>query len=239
MSAPRKSPGTEYANWVLHRQPADQIADHKFSIWSGERPVVLVNEVPGEEGALAYIVSVLNGAESDKEAVKLAYVKRWRTIVKLPAKYADEIVEALRVPDDAQQPTPTELEAACCKGLAPESECACMTPDWKARLSPDTTVASSTDRAIADETWVTNNPDGSISLDAYAGKSRDELKDRCSELLMALEDWRFTAVSAATDGGNTIENVREPYRSKIAQVIEAYSDGDETPVSSKNRGADQ
>lgn len=26
---------------------------------------------------------------------KLVYVKRWRTIVKLPAKYADEIVEAL------------------------------------------------------------------------------------------------------------------------------------------------
>lgn len=47
----------------------------------------------------------------------------------------------------AQQPTPTELEAACCKGLAPESECACMTPDWKARLSPDATVVSSTERA--------------------------------------------------------------------------------------------
>jgi hypothetical protein len=30
------------------------------------------------------------------EATKLVYIKRWRTIVKLPAKYADEIVEALR-----------------------------------------------------------------------------------------------------------------------------------------------
>ncbi len=36
--------------------------------------------------------------EPDSEAIKLVYVKRWRTIVKLPAKYADEIVEALRAP---------------------------------------------------------------------------------------------------------------------------------------------
>lgn len=53
----------EYANWVLHRQPADQVADHKFSIWSGEHPVILANEVPGEEGALAHIIDVLNGTQ--------------------------------------------------------------------------------------------------------------------------------------------------------------------------------
>jgi hypothetical protein len=42
-----------------------------------------------------------SSAESTDDT-KLVYVKRWRTLVKLPAKYADEIVQALRVPDDAQ-----------------------------------------------------------------------------------------------------------------------------------------
>lgn len=32
------------------------------------------------------------------DEVKFVYVKRWRTIVMLPAKYADEIVDALRSP---------------------------------------------------------------------------------------------------------------------------------------------
>jgi hypothetical protein len=32
----------------------------------------------------------------------MVYVKRWRTLVRLPAKYADEIVAALRIPDAAQ-----------------------------------------------------------------------------------------------------------------------------------------
>ena len=41
--------------------------------------------------------------------VKLTYIKRWRTIVPLPAKYADEIVEALRTPPQpAQAPVVTE-----------------------------------------------------------------------------------------------------------------------------------
>lgn len=43
----------------------------------------------------------LDAAEDD---IKLAYVKRWRTIVKLPAKYADEIVEALRSTAQASLP---------------------------------------------------------------------------------------------------------------------------------------
>lgn len=36
------------------------------------------------------------GAGEREEKTKLAYVKRWRTIVRLPEQYADEIVEALR-----------------------------------------------------------------------------------------------------------------------------------------------
>jgi hypothetical protein len=31
---------------------------------------------------------------------------------------------------------------------------------------------------------------------------------------------------AATEGSNTLENIREPYRAKIAALIEAYSDDD-------------
>ena len=33
---------------------------------------------------------------------KLVYVKRWRTLVQLPSKYANEIVEALRAPAPRQ-----------------------------------------------------------------------------------------------------------------------------------------
>ena len=41
--------------------------------------------------------------------VKLTYIKRWQTIVPLPAKYADEIVEALRTPPQpAQAPAVTK-----------------------------------------------------------------------------------------------------------------------------------
>jgi hypothetical protein len=40
--------------------------------------------------------------------VKLVYVKRWRTIVPLPAKYADEIVEALRIDPAATSWKPIE-----------------------------------------------------------------------------------------------------------------------------------
>jgi hypothetical protein len=68
----RGYPVTEGANWILHRQPDDQIIDHKFSIWSGEHPVVLANEMPGEEGALAYIVSSLNA-----QAAPITH--RWRS----------------------------------------------------------------------------------------------------------------------------------------------------------------
>ena len=54
--------------------------------------------------------------------------------------------------------------------------------------------------------------------------SRDELKERCRELCMAVGDWQFAAMAAATDGTNSLENIREPYKSQIARLIEAYSD---------------
>ena len=40
------------------------------------------------------------------DATKLVYIKRWRTLVKLPAQYADEIVEALRDPAPPMLPCP-------------------------------------------------------------------------------------------------------------------------------------
>lgn len=38
-----------------------------------------------------------DGTKAEPDS-KLVYVKRWRTLVRLPIKYADEIVEALRAP---------------------------------------------------------------------------------------------------------------------------------------------
>jgi hypothetical protein len=77
------------------------------------------------------------------------------------------------------------------------------------------------------EKFATDNPDGSMSLDAYAGWSREELKRHCRRLSRSLDGWQFSAMFAATDGANSLENVSEPHRSKIANLIEAYSDDDE------------
>lgn len=63
------------ARWELHRQPKDQISDHKFSIWCDGDIVVLANPVPGEEGVLATIVDALNKAptlprDAEREAIE-------------------------------------------------------------------------------------------------------------------------------------------------------------------------
>jgi hypothetical protein len=42
--------------------------------------------------------------QAPSKSVKVCYVKRWRTLVELPEKYADEIVQALREPQTAAQP---------------------------------------------------------------------------------------------------------------------------------------
>ena len=78
---------------------------------------------------------------------------------------------------------------------------------------------------VSEEKFVTHHPDdNSVSLDPYAGLSREQLKKLCYELSRALTDWQFAAMSAAQDSGNNLENVREPYRSKIRELIEAYED---------------
>jgi hypothetical protein len=43
--------------------------------------------------------------DAEEADFKLTYIKRWRTIVKLPAKYADEIRDALALPRDAERET--------------------------------------------------------------------------------------------------------------------------------------
>lgn len=65
------------------------------------------------------------GAGEREEKTKLAYVKRWRTIVGLPKQYADEIVEALR----AAPVSHTSVKAgggaqcACMRGGYPIGNC--------------------------------------------------------------------------------------------------------------------
>ncbi len=77
---------------------------------------------------------------------------------------------------------------------------------------------------ISKEEFLIDNGDGSVSIDPYYGKTREELKTRCIELCRAISDLQFAAMFAATDNGNDIENVREPYRSEIKKLIDAYKD---------------
>lgn len=71
------------------------------------------------------------------------------------------------------------------------------------------------------ERFVTDNPDGSISLDAYAGKSRGELKEHCRELCRALVDWQMIAMQCYELGRNGLS---EEDRIKVETLISAYSD---------------
>jgi hypothetical protein len=71
------------------------------------------------------------------------------------------------------------------------------------------------------ETFVIHNPDGSISLDAYAGMSRDELKTRCGELCRELNEWHFIAMELF-DGGK--DSLSPAAREKVERLVEAYKD---------------
>ncbi len=57
------------AEWSLHRQPADLIADHKFSIFRDEEPIALVNAV-SDEDALVFIVKAVNAHEALVKALE-------------------------------------------------------------------------------------------------------------------------------------------------------------------------
>lgn len=71
------------------------------------------------------------------------------------------------------------------------------------------------------ETFVVNNADGSISLDADAGMTRADLKRRCSDLRSALLDWQMIAMQLAEKGraGLGPEDL-----DKVDSLIKAYQD---------------
>lgn len=74
---------------------------------------------------------------------------------------------------------------------------------------------------IEKETFVINNADGSISLDAYAGQSREELKTRCRELCSSLSEWHTIAMVLAKHGK---DGLWPEARKKVDDLIEAYRD---------------
>jgi uncharacterized protein YbgA (DUF1722 family) len=71
------------------------------------------------------------------------------------------------------------------------------------------------------ETFVTTNPDGSISLDAYAGKSREELKEKCRKLVRAVGEWQMIALHLAEYGKDSLS---PEDRNRVETLLEAYRD---------------
>lgn len=71
------------------------------------------------------------------------------------------------------------------------------------------------------ETFVINNLDGSISLDAYAGQSREELKERCRKLVSAIGEWQMIALVLAEHGK---DDLSPEDRKRVETLIDAYRD---------------
>lgn len=81
--------------------------------------------------------------------------------------------------------------------------------------------------AIEDETFVVHNDNGSVSLDPWAKKSREELKIRCGELSHALGQWQRMAMTLY-DRGKDCLLLEE--QAKIKLLIDAYSDDEPSSV---------
>lgn len=73
---------------------------------------------------------------------------------------------------------------------------------------------------IEDEQWITHHPDNSITLDAYAGMSREELKQRCRDLCINLDLWRFIAMEVYRSG----PDLPAHYRKKLDALVATYED---------------
>jgi hypothetical protein len=71
------------------------------------------------------------------------------------------------------------------------------------------------------ETFAVHNPDGSVSLDTWARKTREQLKTRCGELCRALDDWQWIAITLS-EGGR--EALSPEQLSDLDRLIEAYKD---------------
>ena len=72
---------------------------------------------------------------------------------------------------------------------------------------------------VTAETYAVHNPDGSVSLDPYARKTRSELKVRCGELCRELDKWQHIAMALFEHGSLSDRDQRE-----IERLIEAYRD---------------
>ncbi len=74
---------------------------------------------------------------------------------------------------------------------------------------------------INQEKFVIDNPDGSVSLDPYAGMSREELKTNCGHLCCALDSWQHIAMTLYESGK---ERLSVDQTAKVTKLIEAYRD---------------
>lgn len=75
--------------------------------------------------------------------------------------------------------------------------------------------------AIESETFVIHNPNGTVSLDPWAGKTREQLKHRCGELCRALGEWQEIAMMLSEIGR---DGLSEDQRNELDRLIEAYRD---------------
>lgn len=74
---------------------------------------------------------------------------------------------------------------------------------------------------ITAETYAVHNPDGSVSLDPWARKTRLELKNRCGELSHALHDWQRMAMILWIHGRDGLDAEQSL---EVTRLIEAYQD---------------
>lgn len=73
---------------------------------------------------------------------------------------------------------------------------------------------------IEDEEWITHHADNRITLDAYAGMSREDLKQLCRDLCDNLDLWRFIAMEVYRSG----DKLPEHYRKKLDALVATYED---------------
>lgn len=71
------------------------------------------------------------------------------------------------------------------------------------------------------ETFAVHNSDGSVSLDPWARKTREQLKRRCGELCRALDDWQWIAMTLSEGGRDSLSPEQ---LSSLDRLIEAYKD---------------
>jgi hypothetical protein len=71
------------------------------------------------------------------------------------------------------------------------------------------------------ETFVIHNPSGSVSLDPWFGKTREELKIRCGQLSRVVDRWQRIAMILSEHGR---DGLSQEQRDELDGLIEAYRD---------------